>query len=121
MAPLLFARLEAEVDLKLRRGAWYRVVELDDLQAVLDVNHRKVSVLRAWLEIQRRPPQRWSVVTRPPGGRHAPTLGMRYIVCPGCRGRAPLPKRVSADVLECGRCRQEFEVDWAEVTTVTRT
>jgi hypothetical protein len=120
MAPLLFARLEAEVELNLRRGAWYRVVELDDLQAILDVNHRKVSVLRAWLEIQRRPPQRWSVVTRSAGGRHAPALGMRYIVCPGCRGRAPLPKRVSAGVLECRRCRQEFEVDWDEVTTVTR-
>ena len=120
MAPLLFARLEADVELNLRRGAWYRVLELDDLQAVLDVNRQRVGVLRAWLEIKQRPPKRWTVVTRPPGGCKEAQLGTRYIVCPGCRGRAPLPKRVSARALECGRCRQDFEVDWEEVTTVTR-
>jgi len=49
---ILFARLQADVPLKMRRGAWYRVIELSDLQAVLDINHRKVGVLRAWLEIQ---------------------------------------------------------------------
>ncbi|MEX2157265.1 MAG: hypothetical protein WD773_10545 [Gemmatimonadales bacterium] len=117
MAPLLFARLQADVELKLRRGAWYRVLQLDDLQAVLDVNRRRVSVLRAWLEIQQRPPQRWSVVSRPPGGRRA-ELGTQYGVCPNCRARAPLPKRPR--ILECNRCQQEFEVNWGEVTGVTR-
>ena len=59
---ILFARLQADVPLKMRRGAWYRVLQLTDLQAVIEVNHRKVGVLRAWLEIAQRPPQRWSVV-----------------------------------------------------------
>jgi hypothetical protein len=117
MAPLLFARLQADVELKLRRGAWYRVVEIDDLQAILDVNRQRVSVLRAWLEIQQRPPQRWSVVSRSPGGRK-PELGTQYGVCPNCRARAPLPKRAST--LECKRCQREFEVNWEEVTSVTR-
>ena len=112
MAPLLFARLQADVDMNLRRGAWYRVVELDELQAVLDVNHRRTSVLRAWLEIRQRPPKRWSVVSRPPGSRKAAHLGTQYGVCPSCRARSPLPKRVTT--LECRRCLQEFEVNWEE-------
>jgi len=119
MAPLQFARLQVDIDdLKLRRGAWYRVLELDDLQAILDVNRRRVSVLRAWLEIKQRPPQRWSVVSRAAHGRKGAHLGTQYGVCPACRARAPLPKR--ARVLECDRCRQEFEIDWGEVTSVTR-
>src|SRR6266699_494489 len=59
---MLFARLQADVPLKLRRGAWYRVIDLNDLQAVIEVNRRPVGVLRAWLEIRPRPPLRWSVV-----------------------------------------------------------
>ena len=33
---MLFARLQADVPLKLRRGAWYRVIDLNDLQADLE-------------------------------------------------------------------------------------
>lgn len=111
MAPMLFARLQADVPLKIRRGAWYRVLDLNDLQAVIDVNRRPVRVLRAWLEIQQRPPLRWSVVTRPKDDRKAPPeLRGTYGVCPGCRSRATLAKRVR--VLECRRCRQAFEVNW---------
>ena len=110
---MLFARLQADVPLKLRRGAWYRVVQLDDLQAVIEVNHRQVGVLRAWLEIQQRPPQRWSVVEGSKDNRKAPPpLRGTYGVCPNCRGRAPLPKR--ARTLECRRCGQEFEINWTE-------
>lgn len=113
MPPLLFARLQADVPLNLRRGAWYRVVELTDLQAVIDVNRRKVSVLRAWLEIRERPPLWWTVVTKPPESRRVPPhLRGMYGVCPSCRARAPLPKRVPA--LTCTRCRQEFPVKWDE-------
>ncbi|MGH7521260.1 MAG: hypothetical protein ACREMI_08260 [Gemmatimonadales bacterium] len=111
---LLFARLQADVPLKLRRGAWYRVLELTDLQAVIEVNRRKVGVLRAWLEIQQRPPQRWSVVQGSAENRKAPPhLRGTYGVCPNCRARAPLPKR-TARALECARCRQEFEINWTE-------
>ena len=109
---ILFARLQADVPLKLRRGAWYRVVELDDLQAVIDVNHRKIGVLRAWLEIKQRPPQHWSIVTAPEEvhRKTPPNLRGTYAVCPNCRGRAALPKKIPR-ALECARCRQEFEIN----------
>ncbi|HWC73355.1 MAG TPA: hypothetical protein VG454_05400 [Gemmatimonadales bacterium] len=111
---LLFARLQADVPLKLRRGAWYRVLELDDLQAVIEVNHRKVGVLRAWLEIQQRPPQHWTIVTAPEEAHRKapPHLRGTYAVCPNCRARAPLPKKMPR-VLECARCRKEFEINSA--------
>jgi hypothetical protein len=109
---MLFARLQADVPLKLRRGAWYRVVELDDLQAVIDVNRRKVGVLRAWLEIRRQPPLCWSVVQGEAENRKTPPqLRGMYGVCPGCRARAPLPKK-RVETLACARCRQEFAIDW---------
>ncbi len=61
---LLFARLQADVPLKMRRGAWYRVIQLTDLQAVIEINHRKVGVLRAWLEMARAPlPKKTTVRT----------------------------------------------------------
>ncbi|HYX81229.1 MAG TPA: hypothetical protein VE714_02475 [Gemmatimonadales bacterium] len=110
---MLFARVHADVPLKLRRGAWYRVLELNDLQAVIEVNRRKVSVLRAWLEIRDRPPQRWAVVEgSKENGKAPPPLRGMYGVCPNCRTRAPLPKRARAH--GCGKCGQEFEIDWAE-------
>jgi hypothetical protein len=113
---LLFARLQADVPLKLRRGAWYRVLELDDLQAVIEVNRRKIGVLRAWLEIQQRPPLRWSVVTAPEEAHRKapPHLRGTYAVCPNCRARAPLPPKKMPRALECGRCRKEFEINWTE-------
>src|SRR5580765_2649116 len=106
MTSSLFARLQADVDLKIRRGAWYRVLDLGDLEAVIEVNKRPVTVLRAMLEIQQRPPLRWTVVPRPRGGRKPPAdLGIEYGVCPSCRTRAPLPKK--ARDLRCPRCKQE--------------
>ena len=112
MPPMLFARLQADVDLKIRRGAWYRVLDLGDLEAVIEVNKRPMSVLRAWLEIQQRPPLRWTVVPRPPGRKAPAELGVQYGVCPSCRSRAPLPKR--SQELQCPRCKQEFAVNWGE-------
>jgi Zn finger protein HypA/HybF involved in hydrogenase expression len=115
MPPLLFARLQADVDeLKIRRGAWYRVLEVGTLQAVLEVNRKPVAVLKAMLEIKSRPPLRWTVVPRPASAKRAPPelAGPVYGVCPSCRTRAPLPKR--ARELRCPRCKQEFDVDWGE-------
>lgn len=110
---LLFARVQDDVPLKLRKGAWYRVVELNDLQAVIEVNHRKVGVLRAWLEIRNRPPQRWSVVEGSKENAKAPPpLRGTYGVCPNCRARIPLPKRQPSQ--QCKKCGQEFEIGWAE-------
>jgi hypothetical protein len=113
MPPMLFARLQTDVGLTIRRGAWYRVLELGDLEAVIEVNRRPVSVLRAVLEIQPRPPLRWTVVPRPEGSRKSPAgLGLQYGVCPSCRTRTALPKR--ARELLCPHCKQQFEVNWGE-------
>ena len=110
---MLFARLQADVPLKIRRGAWYRVLELNDLQVTIDVNRRPMSVLRAWLEIQQRPPLRWSVVLPQEENKKAPPhLRSMYGVCPSCRARAPLEKHIRT--LFCNRCRGEFDVDWPE-------
>jgi len=111
MTAILFARLQADVDLKIRRGAWYRVLDLGDLEAIIEVNKRPVTVLRAMLEIQKRPPLRWTVVPHPKQSRR-PNLGVEYGVCPSCRTRAPLPNR--AKELTCPRCKQEYEVNWGE-------
>jgi hypothetical protein len=110
MPAILFARLQTDVDLKIRRGAWYRVLDLGDLEATIEVNKKPLTVLRAVLEIQQRPPLRWTVVERP--YRKAPQLGVQYGVCPSCRTRAPLPKR--AQELQCPRCKQAFAVNWGE-------
>jgi Zn finger protein HypA/HybF involved in hydrogenase expression len=110
--PILFARIQDDVPLKLRKGAWYRIVELNDLQAVIEVNRRKVSVLRAWLEIRDRPPQRWAVVEGKDNQKAPPPLRGLYGVCPNCRARTPLPKK--ARTHQCKKCGNEFEIDWAE-------
>jgi hypothetical protein len=112
MPSSLFARLQADVDVKIRRGAWYRVLDLGDLDAVIEVNKRPMTVLRAMLQIQQRPPLRWTVVPQPTGGRRKAVLGVEYGVCPSCRTRAPLPKK--ARELKCPRCKQEYEVNWGE-------
>jgi len=112
MPSSLFARLQADVDVKIRRGAWYRVLDLGDLDAVIEVNKRPMTVLRAMLEIQQRPPLRWTVVPHPTGGRRKAELGVEYGVCPSCRTRAPLPKKARA--LTCPRCKQEYAVNWGE-------
>ena len=113
MAQMLFARLQADVDTKLRRGAWYKVLELGALEATIEVNRKPLTVLRAVLEINPRPPLRWSVVPRPKGARRAAAdLGHEYGVCPYCRTRAPLKAR--ARELTCPRCKGTFAIAWSE-------
>ena len=112
MPTILFARLQADVDVKIRRGAWYRILDLGDLEATIEVNKRPVTVLRAMLEIQQRPPLRWTVVPQGTGGRKAAKVSVDYGVCPSCRTRAPMPKK--ARELKCPRCKQEYEVNWGE-------
>jgi hypothetical protein len=108
-----WARLQADVNVKLRRGAWYRVIKLGAVEAVLDVNRKPVSVTRTLLQILPTPPNRWSVVPAP---RHAlrfpSSWGERYGVCPACRGRAPLEGRPTT--MRCTRCNGLYEVAWNE-------
>ncbi|MGH7537914.1 MAG: hypothetical protein ACREMF_04725 [Gemmatimonadales bacterium] len=110
----LYARLRENVNIRLRRGAWYRVLKVADLKVILDVNGRPMSVAAALLEIVKRPPPRWTVVTqRASAARHAPpSIAERYGVCPSCGERAPLPRR--ADRMRCSYCKWEFEIAWDE-------
>ena len=118
MSALRWARLNADLKLRLRRGAWYRVLELRTLEAVLDVNGVRVNVPRPFLKIVATPPRRWAIVrpraTRP--GR--PDVAGQYAVCPNCREREPIDKRMSS--LRCGRCNGLFEVDWNDASLSTR-
>ena len=103
---MLFARIQADVPVKLRRGAWYRVLKVDDLQVTIEVNRRPVGVLRAWLEIKQRPPQRWGVVDGDKENRRVPPhLRGTDCFCPNCRARAPLPNK-AVKALECARCHR---------------
>lgn len=110
----LYARLREDVNVRLRRGAWYRVLKLQDLKAILEVSGKPVKVASALLEIVRRPPPRWTVVTPTGNGtkKSPPSLAQRYGVCPSCGERAPLPRRIAR--LRCAYCKWEFEIAWDE-------
>lgn len=114
MPERLYARLREHINVRLRRGAWYKVVRVEGLKALLEVNGRNVVVAAAFLEIVKRPPPRWTVVTqRPEDARKAPRhFTERYGVCPSCGERAPLPSRMRR--LRCDYCKFEFEVAWDE-------
>jgi hypothetical protein len=114
MTEPLYARLIEDVNVRLRRGAWYKVLKVEGLKAILEVNGRHVLVASALLQLVKRPPPHWTVVTQAPGNaRRVPAaLAERYGVCPSCSERAPLPKRVRR--LRCPYCKFEFEVAWDE-------
>ena len=108
-----WARVQVDVNVRLRRGAWYRVMELGPLHTVVEVRGRAVRVLSAFLQIVETPPRRWTVVQRPSrGARVPPGTGDHYAVCPSCRERQPITGRPAA--MQCGRCKEEFEVAWNE-------
>jgi ribosomal protein S27AE len=118
MTERLYARLREDVNIRLRRGAWYRVLKVEGLKAILEVNGRHVLVASALLEIVKRPPPRWTVVTQDASGarKAPPALAERYGVCPSCTERAPLAKHVRR--LRCPYCKYEFEVAWDEAYLV---
>jgi len=62
MAAQQWARLQTDVNVKLRRGAWYRILKLGPKEAVLDVNRQPHTVSRSLLQIVQTPPSRWTVV-----------------------------------------------------------
>src|SRR6266480_3458225 len=55
-----WARVRAGMDCPLRRGAWYRVVELTAGETVLEVNRRLLRVPRTFLQILPLRPPMWS-------------------------------------------------------------
>ena len=113
MTALQWARLSADLDVPLRRGAWYRIVERRALDVVLDVNGACVTVPRPFVEIVARPPRRWTVVPRPrPASHRHADAGGRYAVCPSCRERQSFDGRPSS--MRCGRCNSLFDIAWNE-------
>jgi hypothetical protein len=104
-----WARLRDDINVKLRRGAWYRVLDESDLEAVIDVGGRPKTILKAMIEIVSRPYPKWTVVRAKAGGRAS--LGDPYGVCPSCGERAKLGR---AKRLTCPSCKWEFEIAWDE-------
>ncbi len=110
MAGIRWARLQVDANIRLRRGAWYKVVGEEGFDLIIEVNKKPVRALRALFEVRDRPVPRWTVVTVPLGKKTP--MGERYAVCPSCNERANLkgrPKRMT-----CPHCRSEFDVAWDE-------
>ena len=103
MSPSLtqWARLRAEYDVPLRRGAWYRVLSVSQFEVVVDVNQRAILVARPYVDVSTSPPSRWTLIDR--------GAGTRYAVCPSCRERVPAAGH--PPVLRCRRCKGEFPVE----------
>jgi hypothetical protein len=108
-----WARLQNDVNCRLRRGAWYRVAGLTPAEATLEVNRRPVPVPRTSLKIVSAPPQYWTIVMRPRDAKSLPALwGDKYAVCPGCRNRTQL--RGAPQSMRCARCNRTYRVAWEE-------
>ncbi len=107
-----WARARPDVDTLLRRGAWYRVLRLTPLEAILDVNGRPVAVAKGSLQMLSAQPTRWTVVPRPhnASARLPTTWGPRYGVCPKCRERSRLEPRAAA--MRCPKCGGFFDIGW---------
>ena len=113
MPGLRWGRLQLDVDCNLRRGAWYRVVDVQGMELVVDVNQRSLQVPRFVMEVVSTPPKRWTVVPMPRRGTRVPKeFAPHYAVCPNCRERAPIPDK--AQTMRCDRCRGSYEVNWGE-------
>src|SRR5438445_8866872 len=87
---MVWARLQADLNCNLRRGAWYRLIKADGLGAVVDVKGTPVPVVRAFLQMSNTPPRRWPVVARPQTVRRSVQVGERYAVCPWSGDRVRL-------------------------------
>jgi hypothetical protein len=107
-----WARLRPDQSQRIRLGAWYRVVRLTPLEAVLDVNGKPVGVPRPSLQIVTSAPTRWAVVARPAttGVRLPTSWGPRYAVCPQCRTRTRLEQQ--APSMRCPKCGGHFDIGW---------
>ena len=113
MNELQWGRPRGTDNLGLRRGAWYRVVNLTRQEAVVEVNRHHVAVPRVSLTIVSAPPRSWTVVTRPRDVKHLPAdWGQYYAVCPSCRTRAPL--KTAPDAMRCPQCAGTFRVGWED-------
>jgi hypothetical protein len=104
--------LRVNLNLPMRRGAWYRIHDLGLLETVVEVHRSQLSVPSAFLQVVEIPPRKWTVVPRPAEAIRIPDKWTRYVVCPSCRERVQLERRPS--VIQCPRCDGMFEVGWDE-------
>jgi hypothetical protein len=111
-----WARVRAGMDCPLRRGAWYRVVELAPSETVLEVNSRLLRLPREFLQILPLRPPMWSLVRRRPDDAPPPpdpaAEDPKYAVCPSCCERRPLVD--STPTLRCERCGAVFAIAWSD-------
>ncbi|HYL20252.1 MAG TPA: hypothetical protein VEU74_00725 [Gemmatimonadales bacterium] len=111
--PEQWARTKVRTSRHVRRGAWYRVIRLTPLEAVLEVNRQPVTVPRTFLQVLPFHPRMWSVVARLRDALQPPaSWGSLYGVCPNCSARAPLGQHSLN--LRCARCQGVFPVAWAD-------
>lgn len=104
-----WARVVGDVNVSVRRGAWYEVVRLTPEDAVVEVKGRSLTIPRSTLEIVHLRPRQWSIVPRPYDAVDLPlSWGSRYGVCPSCSERAPLAHQITK--LQCPRCKGVFTV-----------
>ena len=102
-----WARVRARAECPLRRGAWYRVVDLTPVEAYLDVNHRLLHIPRAFVQVLPLRPPLWSIVAGPRSGDGAGAPRV-YGVCPSCCSRTPIGGEVRlADKKAAKRRRRE--------------
>ena len=106
-----WARVRPKADCPLRRGAWYRVVEITPVEAIVDVNHRLLHIPRAFVQILPLRPPLWSVIPGP-GDTAGPGAHRLFAVCPSCCARAALHSQ--APTLKCPRCGAVAAVAWSE-------
>jgi len=74
-----WARIKPDLNYRLRRGAWYRVLRSNLTDAVVEVEHRDVTVPLAVLQVESARPDRWTVVSLPRDAVDIPfSWGSRY-------------------------------------------
>ena len=104
-----WARLRSDHDVPLRRGAWYRVLSVSQLEVVVDVNQKAVLVARPYVDVSSVPPSRWTIVDRSTTSLNPRAVDARYAVCPSCRERVPVAGHPPS--MRCRRCQGEFPIE----------
>src|SRR5256885_8395986 len=107
-----WARVRAGQDCPLRQGAWYRVVELTPVEAIVDVNHRLLHIPRAFVQVLPLRPPTWTVVPGPDAGAAHADAGRKYGVGPSCCARARLDGPPPA--MRGARCGALAAVPWSD-------